>query len=164
MRISDWSSDVCSSDLYSDAGYGARSSKMYWRMYPGHNCTNYAAYRMIKAGMPNERPWSGGGNGSEWGLRMSEITDRRPAVGAIAWWARYSGGVGSSGHVAYVEKVVSNDEIIISEDSWGGTFHWRRITRDSGRWPTGFIHFVDKRSEEHTSELQSLMRISYAVF
>src|SRR3546814_8500945 len=30
---------------------------------------------------------------------------------------------------------------------------------ESGRWITGRI-----RSEEHTSELQSLMRISYAVF
>src|SRR3546814_7667493 len=29
---------------------------------------------------------------------------------------------------------------------------------DAGRWSAGF------RSEEHTSELQSLMRISYAVF
>src|SRR3546814_7323511 len=28
----------------------------------------------------------------------------------------------------------------------------------------GFAHFVVDRSEEHTSELQSLMRISYAVF
>src|SRR3546814_2285313 len=27
-----------------------------------------------------------------------------------------------------------------------------------------FWHFLDVRSEEHTSELQSLMRISYAVF
>src|SRR3546814_5249163 len=27
-----------------------------------------------------------------------------------------------------------------------------------------YWHFVDVRSEEHTSELQSLMRISYAVF
>src|SRR3546814_2071887 len=27
-----------------------------------------------------------------------------------------------------------------------------------------FLYEVDKRSEEHTSELQSLMRISYAVF
>src|SRR3546814_10523980 len=27
-----------------------------------------------------------------------------------------------------------------------------------------FRAFIDKRSEEHTSELQSLMRISYAVF
>src|SRR3546814_5252193 len=31
--------------------------------------------------------------------------------------------------------------------------------------PTEFAHaFADRRSEEHTSELQSLMRISYAVF
>src|SRR3546814_5833543 len=35
----------------------------------------------------------------------------------------------------------------------------------AGRIPTtrGYRYFVD-RSEEHTSELQSLMRISYAVF
>src|SRR3546814_4211514 len=30
--------------------------------------------------------------------------------------------------------------------------------------PAGFLVFVRLRSEEHTSELQSLMRISYAVF
>src|SRR3546814_9298963 len=29
-------------------------------------------------------------------------------------------------------------------------------------WP--YVQFRDERSEEHTSELQSLMRISYAVF
>src|SRR3546814_3638694 len=29
---------------------------------------------------------------------------------------------------------------------------------------TGFFNLVQVRSEEHTSELQSLMRISYAVF
>src|SRR3546814_5908050 len=31
-------------------------------------------------------------------------------------------------------------------------------------WPAVAMHRVDERSEEHTSELQSLMRISYAVF
>lgn len=134
----------CRDAGYSDAGYGSRSGRMYWRMYSGHNCTNYAAYRMIKAGMSEERPWDGSGMAYNWGHAMSRITDRRPAVGAIAWWDRYEGGIGSSGHVAYVEKVVSADEIIISEDSWSGDFHWRRITRDSGRWPSGFIHFVDK--------------------
>src|SRR3546814_6969511 len=30
--------------------------------------------------------------------------------------------------------------------------------------PCGLVRLVGKRSEEHTSELQSLMRISYAVF
>jgi hypothetical protein len=79
-----------------------------------------------------------------WGHAMADRTNTRPSVGAVAWWDRYDQGVGSSGHVAYVERVVSADEIIISEDSWSGDFHWRRITRDSGRWPTGFIHFVDK--------------------
>ena len=47
---------------YAHAGYSARNDRMYWLMYSGHNCTNYAAYRMIKGGMSNERPWSGGGN------------------------------------------------------------------------------------------------------
>src|SRR3546814_1733993 len=40
--------------------------------------------------------------------------------------------------------------------------------RGSGIWPDGpssyFIDTILERSEEHTSELQSLMRISYAVF
>src|SRR3546814_6449296 len=31
-------------------------------------------------------------------------------------------------------------------------------------WITAWWENVDRRSEEHTSELQSLMRISYAVF
>src|SRR3546814_2879634 len=37
--------------------------------------------------------------------------------------------------------------------------------RDTGRYAAGDgTGFTDDRSEEHTSELQSLMRISYAVF
>ena len=134
----------CRNAGYSDAGYGAVNSRMYWRMYSGHNCTNYAAYRMIQAGMSNDRPWDGSGMAYNWGYAMARITNTRPSVGAVAWWDRYDGGIGSSGHVAYVERVVSADEIVISEDSWSGDFHWRTITRDSGRWPTGFIHFVDK--------------------
>src|SRR3546814_4214437 len=33
-----------------------------------------------------------------------------------------------------------------------------------GYWPDDFVYSNTYRSEEHTSELQSLMRISYAVF
>ncbi|WP_183100830.1 CHAP domain-containing protein [Nocardioides pelophilus] len=141
----------CRNAGYSDAGYGAVNNRMYWRMYAGHNCTNYAAYRMIRAGMSTERPWDGSGMAYNWGHARSDITNGRPSVGAIAWWDRYDSGVGSSGHVAYVEQVVSDDEIVISEDSWSGDFHWRRITRDSGRWPTGFIHFVDKAVQNTTA-------------
>ena len=127
-----------------NAGYASANDRMYWRMYAGHNCTNYAAYRMVRSGMPNERPWSGGGNATYWGTSMSHITDGTPRVGAVAWWRANTGPAGSSGHVAYVEKVVSADEIIISQDSWGGDFSWAVVTRGSGNWPSGFVHFNDK--------------------
>ncbi len=140
----------CRDAGYSDAGYGANNDRMYWRMYAGHNCTNYVAYRMIKAGMSTERPWDGTGMAYNWGHARSDITNQTPRVGAVAWWDRYEGGIGSSGHVAYVEKVVSSTEIIISEDSWSGDFHWRRVTKGSGRWPSGFIHFVDAKVVDNT--------------
>ena len=134
----------CASAGYTDFGYGAKNGSMYWRMYAGHNCTNYVAYRLIQAGMSTERPWSGTGMAYNWGHAMKDITDKVPAVGAVAWWDRGVSGAGSSGHTAIVEKVISDTEIIVSEDIWGGDFHWRRIIKDGTTWPTGFIHFVDK--------------------
>ena len=62
----------CRNAGYSDAGYGAVNSQMYWRMYSGHNCTNYAAYRMIQAGLSTERPWSGTGMAYNWGHAMAQ--------------------------------------------------------------------------------------------
>ncbi|MGI9156833.1 MAG: CHAP domain-containing protein [Marmoricola sp.] len=134
---------ACAKAGYSSSGYATAGSKMYWRMYGGHNCTNYVAYRMIQSGLPNTRPWSGSGNGSNWGAAMRSITNTSPAVGSVAWWPANAPGAGSAGHVAYVEKVVSSSEIIISEDMWGGDFHWRDILKSSTRWPKGFIHFND---------------------
>ncbi len=127
-----------------NAGYASNNRTMYWRMYAGHNCTNYVAYRMVKSGLPNERPWSGGGNATYWGTSMPRITDDTPRVGAVAWWKANTGPAGSSGHVAYVERVISADEIVISQDSWGGDFSWAVVTRSSGNWPSGFVHFNDK--------------------
>lgn len=133
----------CAQAGYSHFGYRQASGQMYWRMYSGHNCTNYVAYRMIKNGMSTERPWDGTGMAYNWGKANRSITDDTPMVGAVAWWDAYD-GVGSSGHVAYVQKVVNNRKIVISEDSWGGDFHWRTITKDGGGWPTGFVHFADR--------------------
>jgi surface antigen len=112
-------------------------------MYTGHNCTNYAAFRMVRSGLPNLRPWSGSGNASNWGHAEAALTNSVPAVGAVAWWDAYVRPAGSAGHVAYVEQVISADEITVSQDSWGGDFSWARITRSGGSWPSGFIHFHD---------------------
>ena len=136
--------DGCASRGYGHAGYKGANDRMYWGMYSGHNCTNYVAYRMVKSGMRNERPWSGGGNAMYWGTEMRRITDDRPMVGAVAWWRANVPGAGSVGHLAYVEKVVSPRKIIVSEDSWGGDFGWKTITRRGTGWPSGFIHFNDR--------------------
>jgi surface antigen len=128
-----------------NAGYSAHNSTMYWRMYSGHNCVNYAAYRMVASGMPNVRPWSGGGNATFWGTSNPSLTDQTPRVGAVAWWRAYSSPAGSAGHVGYVEQVVSPTEIIVSMDWWGGDFTWARITKSGGSWPSGFIHFNDRK-------------------
>lgn len=134
----------CEAAGYGNAGYRQASSTMYWRMYAGHNCTNYAAYRLIQSGMPDVRPWEGSGNASNWGVAMASITDQVPTVGSIAWYKPHVTPAGSAGHVAYVEQVVSETEIIVSEDYWGGDFYWRRITKTGGGWPSGFIHFNDR--------------------
>ena len=129
---------------YGNGGYRQASSTMYWRMFAGHNCTNYVAYRLIQSGMPDVRPWQGSGNASNWGVAMASITDQVPTVGSIAWYRPNVTPAGSAGHVAYVEQVVSDTEIIVSEDYWGGDFYWRRITKTGGGWPSGFIHFNDR--------------------
>ena len=135
----------CAKAGYSHAGYKKARSTMWWAMYSGHNCTNYVAYRMVKAGMPNKRPWTGSGNATYWGTSRADLTDRRPMVGSVAWWKANTPGAGSAGHVAYVERVVSRKEIVISEDSWSGDFHWRRLVKDGPGWPAGFIHFRDRK-------------------
>lgn len=138
-----WGYTGCARDGMGNAGYSSVNNHMYWRMYSGHNCTNYAAYRMIHAGMPNVRPWTGSGNATNWGIAMSRITNSRPTVGAVAWWRAYHSPAGSAGHVGYVERVVNADTIIVSQDSWGGDFSWKRYTRAGGQWPSGFVHFRD---------------------
>ena len=93
--------------------------------------------------MPNTRPWDGGGNATYWGSYMTNITDDTPTVGSVAWWRAGVYPAGSAGHVAYVEKVISPTEIIVSQDSWGGDFSWARITKSGSGWPSGFVHFND---------------------
>jgi surface antigen len=134
----------CQAAGYGNYGYRQASSTMYWRMYSGHNCTNYVAYRLIQSGMPDVRPWEGSGNASNWGVAMASITDQTPTVGSVAWYKPHVTPAGANGHVAIVEQVISDTEIVVSEDYWGGDFYWRRVTKTGGGWPSGFIHFNDR--------------------
>src|SRR3546814_9157798 len=103
MRISDWSSDVCSSDLpiFGKTRVGSADCIGFQRLFQGNPLTQHPAAKGLTTGiLPRHRR------------------------------SNASKGI--------------------------GRFHWC-IRSKSQR------HMV-VRSEEHTSELQSLMRISYAVF
>jgi surface antigen len=126
----------CARAGYPNYGYSANYTKMWWRMYSGHNCTNYVAYRMVSRGMSATRPWSGSGDARNWGRVFASRTNQTPMVGSIAWW--------STNHVAYVERIIDANTIVISEDHYGGQFDWRKIVRAGGGWPTGFIHLNDE--------------------
>src|SRR3546814_5253377 len=61
-----------------------------------------------------------------------------------------------------VTPIVANGSDPTYNDSLDPTLHWQADAR--GPQPNGACFWAGYRSEEHTSELQSLMRISYAVF
>src|SRR3546814_4856043 len=106
MRISDWSSDVCSSDLVQSFTRGG-----------GYN-SNYLTLAFL--GVEN------------FPLTVAEIP--------------------------YAEGLKVKDDRL----SWKASVSWKPVDSITtyATISTGFR----TRSEEHTSELQSLMRISYAVF
>src|SRR3546814_4579139 len=98
MRISDWSSDVCSSDL--DADGDGSISKAEWDQH-----------------------------GADRAAKRAERGEKRAAAGEAGQGKRHA----MRGH-----------------HGKRGGHHGMRM--------------MGKRSDEHTSELQSLMRISYAAF
>src|SRR3546814_8560435 len=89
------------------------------------------------------------------------------ALARIDQHDRQVGGRGTGGHVAgvlFVARAVGDDELALL----GAEEAVRHIDGDAllafGGQAVDQQREVDVRSEEHTSELQSLMRLSYAVF
>src|SRR3546814_5604173 len=113
MRISDWSSDVCSSDLWQVADGD-------W-LLPGN----------WSAGLP--------------GLVDTARIDNAGIVRIAAAGAQTQALIVGDSNSGFVEVAEGGT---LDVGSGAGTIELARLAR----------------SEEHTSELQSLMRISYAVF
>src|SRR3546814_8389394 len=122
MRISDWSSDVCSSDLGLVVGNALLEILDRRRVGPGPAVEGLRAWRQVQQ-------------------------DRHPEIG--------------HDHVdgdELAEQVGINREHLLHRCLVGASPDPAAGNR--GHAAPGLA----SRSEEHTSELQSLMRISYAVF
>lgn len=123
--------------------YESVYTQSFWYMYGGHNCTNYAAYRLMKRGIPDFIT-TGHGNATDWGSQAKAkgyaVDTQAPKPGDIAWWS--SARISPVGHVAYVESVdAAAGTFVVSEDNSSSTFDWRtyRISEVSG-----FIHMSGK--------------------
>src|SRR3546814_4910689 len=108
LRISDWSSDVCSSDL-GDVNYAVRD-------FPGYGKLSGKSLDDLRAGE-----------------RVAVAGTKRDPLDFVLW------------------KAAKADEP--PESKWESPY---------GLGRPGW--HIECSSEEHTSELQSLMRISYSVF
>src|SRR5689334_14975641 len=70
-----------------DPGWAADMNVMHWRMYRGHNCTNYVAWRLTRDGVaqPNFLLGSAGswaGRAKKRGVPVDSV----PSVGAVGTW------------------------------------------------------------------------------
>src|SRR3546814_10351871 len=123
MRISDWSSDVCSSDL----PLSLRGTAISIRKFSAKPITL--------------------DNLAQWGAMNQKMCTALKIAGASRFNIVISGGTGSGKTTmlnALSKMIDPGERVLTIEDA------------AELRLP--------QRSEEHTSELQSLMRRSYAVF
>src|SRR3546814_2529208 len=142
MRISDWSSDVCSSDLTSPSSADTKPA--------GPNRLAWRSRRRVISGVSSAKP--------KW------VQTKSKASWPTGWMWR----VDSEFTCCWI-TTLGNSVI----NTAVGPFHQGSGTMSRNRSSLSCICSLKLdtpcvtepfRSEEHTSELQSLMRISYAVF
>src|SRR3546814_9562570 len=131
MRISDWSSDVCSSDLPAIAGEGIAVA-----------CIHHQRPRLAK----------------RQGLTTPFHFGRR----AFA----LSGYAGDASVLVqlHISEIAAIPCLVMRLGHAQGNARDPGQGGESSGGEGRFFHIASIRSEEHTSELQSLMSISYAVF
>src|SRR3546814_10535142 len=134
MRISDWSSDVCSSDLGVFCGCGCceHSEEI---LYPVQHTRLFRRGRL--GGIVDEPVYVEN--------HVHRIEPQPMEVGGPA--------------AATVDYMRHHAVGLIAVLAFG-----EAVPESLGDPPRRVLRLVRPRSEEHTSELQSLMRISYAVF
>src|SRR5579863_6367892 len=141
----------CGAGPFTTHGYQNAADQSWWAMYPGINCTNYAAFVESQVyGVPT--PSLLMGDAYQWADRATEAgipVDQTPTVGSVAVWGSDAPGMGGYGHVAVVEAIGPDGGYIdVSQSGMGSQddgYDWERIPRSGGAWetwPSSFIHFA----------------------
>ena len=144
------------------------------------NCVGFAIGRFNQIiGKSNCKYYFGAGNAGTFYGKASAYgckTGSVPQVGAIICWSK----PGAAGHVAVVEKVISNDTIELSESGWEystsyadgikahkGDGSWTK--RDSHNWMVnagyrfqGFIYSPFKALPDHSNPTEKITFDTYA--
>src|SRR3546814_4105133 len=138
MRISDWSSDVCSSDLLADVAQivpgltfsqTANDTPVYTLRGVGFFESTLAAYPDVS-------------------VYLDQVPLPFPTLTSLTAF-----------DLDRLEVLKGPQGTLFGQNSTGGAINYIAAKPTSDLSAGGSL-----RSEEHTSELQSLMRISYAVF
>src|SRR3546814_181308 len=152
MRISDWSSDVCSSDL----------ELQLMLLQPLDAETTYTAV-ITNITLPST------------GLEANSSACRIASTDILLPWTTIQQSPAVTGRIRFHVRQVQHaeqrwqqamtDPVLRQTSYIAGTHHFSGGRRATNRSCGDYRQNVSEvRSEEHTSELQSLMRISYAVF
>src|SRR3546814_8232152 len=131
MRISDWSSDVCSSDLACLPNSACRKKKATASSWPrARTGSKMRAMGRTRQRMPPNEP-----------IRRCILSGERDERGRL------------------IRLALSPDGLVLPDAAARAPGRGAWLAPDRAA-----LENAISRSEEHTSELQSLMRISYAVF
>src|SRR3546814_633748 len=185
MRISDWSSDVCSSDLTGDHDAGGTIAEPSRGNHMRKSILGLSAVALAALSAPafaQDEPTpelTVTGNAAvvtDYRFRGLSQTDKRFALQGgitvthasgfyVSTWGSSIDDYVAAGSDQELDLIAGYSKTVGAATFDVGVLYY--YYPSSGGGNTDFVEpyaSVKGRSEEHTSELQSLMRISYAVF
>ena len=158
-----------------DRHYYSSENIFYACGYGMPNCTAYAWGRLYE--ITGKRYAGLHGNAEDFfgaATRAGLKTGQIPKLGAIACWraGQVGNGADGAGHVAVVEEIKSNGDIVVSQSAWKGTeFYLSTITKASGyvyssnRPFQGFIYCgldFDENAEASSSTISAGAKVILA--
>ena len=121
--------------------YWYSGNPFYIAGYGLPNCTCYAWGRFWEISDPNgdgsNKPTLPTSDAGKWFEKVSGYeTGNTPKLGAVICWSANDGG---AGHVAIVEEIKANGDIVVSQSGWGSSYFWTStVYKENGYNTSGY--------------------------